>query len=91
MSSPKIRLLRNKRLAQSIHEVVTSSEFQAAADATLLQLIHDQQNTSDPTLAIAAYHQVRGAKLFLDKLQSIADQHKPAPKKAIQDNLEQNR
>jgi hypothetical protein len=89
-ASPKVRFLEQKPFVTSHQDVVLSAPFLAAADAALLQLISDLPDTTDPTMAAAAYHRILGARQYLRMLETVADSPKPLPPKRSLDNLNRN-
>lgn len=88
VESPKKRFLRQKKIANAVGDAVTSTEFQVAADAAMLQMFNDMPETVDPQTAVAIYHRMYGAKQYLGHLQTLADQPKPPAKRRSSDNLQ---
>jgi hypothetical protein len=89
-TSPKQRFLRSKALAERVDNFLTSADFQAAADAAMMQVVTDIGDNAEPNAAAAAHHRLAGAKMFLKTLQSISEHPKPSPRKKPQDNLHHN-
>lgn len=89
--TPKQRLLDDKSLVDSVLSMTGSTTFERAIDATLLQAVYDMGDTTDPVLAAAAYHRIIGARAFLQKLRTIADQRRTPPRPTSRDNLMLNR
>lgn len=75
--SPKQHFLVNSSAVKAHQETVDSAEFLVAAQASLLQLVVNLPDTTDPTIAAAAYHRIVGARQYLNQIISIADKTKP--------------
>jgi hypothetical protein len=64
-SSPRGRLAASKESADAVGSVIAQPGFRLGADATLLQMLHEAPETTDPVVAAAAYHRLIGARQFL--------------------------
>ena len=89
-ASPKARFLEQSVFAEQHRDLVDRSAFEIASDAAMLQMIHDTQDTSDPTAAAAAFHRIMGAKSYLSRLKTIGDTVEPVAPKATGSNLATN-
>ncbi len=64
---------RDSQLSKGWADVVASPQFEAAAKAAMLEFLFDIHPATTTELGGAATHRLIGAKMFLDKLMSLAD------------------
>jgi len=75
-ASPKTVFVANPDLVKAHLNLVDSVEFQAAVNATILQILSNLSDTSDPVVAAAGYHRIMGARQFASLILTIADKPK---------------
>ena len=87
--SSKTRFLKKSAYVKSHFDLVVSEPFIAACDAAMLSLVDDLGGnpTSETELSAANHQRLVGARLFLQKLLTIADAPKPISPKSTGDNL----
>jgi len=58
-------------------ETVDSASFIEAAKVTILQIVMELPETPDPTTALAAYHRLIGARVYMNGLLNLAEKVEP--------------
>lgn len=78
--TPKARFCEDKKRAHAHRELVVSTNFLSASEAALLTMISEFNDSTDPTMAIAGYHRIIGARNYMKILATLAEEPKPAPR-----------
>ena len=73
MLSPRQIVLKNTVLAEDQRSLVVGQTFDTVSKLSLLQLLDETPDTTDPVVAAAAYHRLMGARSYLRMLVTIAE------------------
>jgi hypothetical protein len=79
--TPRARFLEDKKRAASHRDLVVSSNYLSAAETALLETIDDLAESTDPSVAIAGYHRIVGARKFMRKFAELAETKAPVAAK----------
>lgn len=85
--SPKQRLLDQPGLAKPHMDVVATESFLRSAEAALLDMVMNAEDTTNPNIAVVEYGKILGARDYLRSLLNIADP-KPLPPRRVFHGLE---
>jgi hypothetical protein len=78
--SHKQRFLAEEKLAGQHRDVVATESFQRASETALLQLIAEMPDTVDQITALAQYHRIIGARMYMKSLVNVAEKAPPQTK-----------
>lgn len=87
--SPRIRFIEAKDLSRRHLDVVASESFLRAAEAALLDLVMSMPDSTEPTVAIASFNRIIGAREYLKRLMNIGEPIMPGERPPTF-NLEHN-
>lgn len=85
--SPKQRLLEQSALAKPHMDVVATESFLRSAEAALLEMVMNAEDTTNHDIAVIEYAKLLGARDFFKGLLNIADP-KPLPPRRVFHGLE---
>lgn len=88
--TPKKSFLAADAFVKAHQAVVDTPAFRVAAEAALLQMLVELPDTTDPTVSLACYHRLVGARQYLNQLLAIADKAKPLERPISPGNLDHN-
>jgi hypothetical protein len=78
--SHKQRFLAEEKLAAQHRDIVVTEAFQRATETALLQLLSELPDTVDQVTAVAQYHRIMGARMYITRLLNIAEKTPPETK-----------
>lgn len=85
--TPRAKFQANVAQARAHLDLVTNDGFRNACEAALIEQILNMPNVDDQIEAAAAYHRIKGATDFLQRLLSIAETS-PPPQNKPRQNLD---
>ena len=87
--TPRARFQEEKTRASKHRDLVVSSDYLTASDAALLQMIAEMVDSTEPTVAIAGYHRIMGARKYMETYANLGETRSPV-KPAENFNLNHN-